>query len=158
MNTNNLWVDLQALKALLDEREGVLGLPLIVNRKTVDPGDKSSPEVFQLETAMGAAIGVFDGAAAAARPAHALLAGQDDRGPARAALGRLRAARRRARRARRPRATARRRSSTSTTSTTSSSPTSTRASPRARRRWSDAERLSVEGDVTFGRDVVVRGR
>ena len=40
----------------------MLGLPLIVNRKTVDPGDKSSPEVFQLETAMGAAIGVFDGA------------------------------------------------------------------------------------------------
>ena len=40
----------------------MLGLPLIVNRKTVDPGDKSTPEVFQLETAMGAAIGVFDGA------------------------------------------------------------------------------------------------
>jgi UTP--glucose-1-phosphate uridylyltransferase len=62
VNTNNLWVDLQALKALLEERQGVLGLPLIVNRKTVDPGDKSSPEVFQLETAMGAAVGVFDGA------------------------------------------------------------------------------------------------
>jgi len=40
----------------------VLGLPLIVNRKTVDPGDKSTPEVFQLETAMGAAVGVFEGA------------------------------------------------------------------------------------------------
>ena len=40
----------------------MLGLPLIVNKKTVDPGDKSSPEVFQLETAMGAAVGVFDGA------------------------------------------------------------------------------------------------
>src|SRR5215210_529856 len=62
VNTNNLWVDLQALKYVLREREGVLGLPLIVNRKTVDPGDKSSPEVFQLETAMGAAVGVFDGA------------------------------------------------------------------------------------------------
>jgi UTP--glucose-1-phosphate uridylyltransferase len=62
VNTNNLWVDLRALKSLLDERDGVLGLPLIVNKKTVDPGDKSSPEVFQLETAMGAAIGVFDGA------------------------------------------------------------------------------------------------
>jgi UTP--glucose-1-phosphate uridylyltransferase len=33
-----------------------------VNRKTVDSGDKSTPEVFQLETAMGAAVGVFDGA------------------------------------------------------------------------------------------------
>jgi UTP--glucose-1-phosphate uridylyltransferase len=64
VNTNNLWINLRALKAALDERSGVLGLPMIVNRKTVDPGDKSSPEVFQLETAMGAAIGVFDGAAA----------------------------------------------------------------------------------------------
>ena len=61
-NTNNLWVDLQALETLLEERDSVLGLPLIVNRKTVDPGDKSSPEVFQLETAMGAAVGVFEGA------------------------------------------------------------------------------------------------
>jgi UTP--glucose-1-phosphate uridylyltransferase len=62
VNTNNLWVDLRALAGVLREREGVLGLPLIVNRKTVDPGDRSTPEVFQLETAMGAAIGVFDGA------------------------------------------------------------------------------------------------
>ena len=62
VNTNNLWVDLEALKATIAERDGVLGLPLIVNKKTVDPGDKSTPEVFQLETAMGAAIGVFEGA------------------------------------------------------------------------------------------------
>src|SRR5215210_25435 len=63
-NTNTLWVDLEALRALLDERDGVLGLPMIVNRKTVDPSDKSSLEVVQLETAMGAAIDVFDGARA----------------------------------------------------------------------------------------------
>jgi UTP--glucose-1-phosphate uridylyltransferase len=62
VNTNNLWLDLEALKAVMAERDGVLGLPLIVNRKTLDPGDKSTPAVFQLETAMGAAIGVFDGA------------------------------------------------------------------------------------------------
>ena len=62
VNTNNLWVDVQALREVLRSREGILGLPLIVNRKTVDPGDKSTPEVFQLETAMGAAIGVFEGA------------------------------------------------------------------------------------------------
>jgi len=62
VNTNNLWVDLRALDEVLRERKGVLGLPLIVNRKTVDPGDKSTPAVYQLETAMGAAIGVFDGA------------------------------------------------------------------------------------------------
>jgi UTP--glucose-1-phosphate uridylyltransferase len=63
-NTNTLWVDLEALRALLDERDGVLGLPMIVNRKTVDPTDKGSPEAIQLETAMGAAIDVFDGAQA----------------------------------------------------------------------------------------------
>ena len=61
-NTNNLWVSLRALAEVLEENDGVLGLPMIVNRKTVDPGDKSTPEVFQLETAMGAAVGVFEGA------------------------------------------------------------------------------------------------
>ena len=63
-NANSLWVNLRALAAELEERDGVLGLPMIANRKTVDPSDPSSPAVFQLETAMGAAIGVFDGAAA----------------------------------------------------------------------------------------------
>ncbi|MEY2536106.1 MAG: UTP--glucose-phosphate uridylyltransferase, partial [bacterium] len=63
-NTNTLWVDLEALRALLDERDGVLGLPMIVNRKTVDPSDPSSPAAIQLETAMGAAIDVFEGARA----------------------------------------------------------------------------------------------
>jgi len=68
VNTNNLWIDLQVLGETMRERDGVLGLPLIVNKKTVDPGDKSTPEVFQLETAMGAAIGVFDGARPVAVP------------------------------------------------------------------------------------------
>jgi UTP--glucose-1-phosphate uridylyltransferase len=63
-NCNNIWVNLRALEQTLEERDGVLGLPMIVNRKTVDPTDPSSPEVVQLETAMGAAIGVFDGAGA----------------------------------------------------------------------------------------------
>ncbi|MBE2318661.1 UTP--glucose-1-phosphate uridylyltransferase [Solirubrobacter sp. CPCC 204708] len=63
-NTNNLWVSLRALDAAMRERDGVLGLPMIRNQKTVDPGDKSSPKVFQIETAMGAAIEVFDGARA----------------------------------------------------------------------------------------------
>ena len=61
---NNLWVDLRALDALLRERDAVLGLPMIVNEKTVDPSDSSSPPVYQLETAMGAAIGVFEGSRA----------------------------------------------------------------------------------------------
>src|SRR5215218_1109467 len=62
VNTNNLWVNLRRLDAVLRERDGVLGLPMIVNKKTVDPSDDSTPEVFQLETAMGAALGVIEGA------------------------------------------------------------------------------------------------
>ena len=61
-NTNNLWIDLKALSATLEQHQGVLALPLIVNRKTVDPRDSSSPAVLQLESAMGAAIGSFEGA------------------------------------------------------------------------------------------------
>src|SRR3954449_4538087 len=62
-NTNTLWVDLHALRDVLSGA-GVIDLPMIVNRKTVDPADKSSTPVIQLETAMGAAIGVFEHAAA----------------------------------------------------------------------------------------------
>ena len=62
-NTNSLWIDLQALQHLLAER-GVIELPMIVNRKTVDPRDPASTPVIQLETAMGSAIGLLDGAAA----------------------------------------------------------------------------------------------
>jgi UTP--glucose-1-phosphate uridylyltransferase len=51
----------------------VLGLPLIVNRKTVDPGEKSSTPVIQLETAMGAAIGAFEGAVALRVPRRRFL-------------------------------------------------------------------------------------
>jgi UTP--glucose-1-phosphate uridylyltransferase len=62
-NTNTLWVDLDVLDRRLEERHGVLSLPLIVNRKTVDPRDDDSPDVIQLESAMGAAIESFEGAA-----------------------------------------------------------------------------------------------
>jgi UTP--glucose-1-phosphate uridylyltransferase len=72
-NANNLWIDLQALQTVLTERGSVLGLPLIVNKKTVDPGDKSSTPVIQLETAMGAAIGAFDGAVALRVPRRRFL-------------------------------------------------------------------------------------
>ena len=58
-STNNLWFDLAAMKAVLDARGGVLGLPLIRNVKTLDPTDPSTPEVVQIETAMGAAIEIF---------------------------------------------------------------------------------------------------
>ncbi|HLY51202.1 MAG TPA: UTP--glucose-1-phosphate uridylyltransferase, partial [Solirubrobacteraceae bacterium] len=58
-NTNNLWVDLRALDATLSRNQGVLDLSLIVNRKTVDPRDRKSTPVLQLESAMGSAIQSF---------------------------------------------------------------------------------------------------
>ncbi len=61
-NTNTLWVDLQVLSDTLTRLDGVLELPLIINRKTVDPRDSDSTPVIQLESAMGAAIGSFPGA------------------------------------------------------------------------------------------------
>jgi UTP--glucose-1-phosphate uridylyltransferase len=67
-NTNNLWVDLQALKELQAADPAAPELPLIVNRKTVDPRDKSSTKVIQLETAMGAAVGSIPGARAVQVP------------------------------------------------------------------------------------------
>jgi UTP--glucose-1-phosphate uridylyltransferase len=60
-STNNLWFDLVAMREALDSRDGILGLAMIKNTKTVDPADPSSPEVVQIETTMGAAIEVFDG-------------------------------------------------------------------------------------------------
>lgn len=63
-NTNNLWIDLQALKAALEANDGLIPLPPIMNKKTVDPRDAASPAVVQLETAMGAAIECFEGAGA----------------------------------------------------------------------------------------------
>lgn len=63
-NTNNLWIDLDRLAEMMDGHDGVLGLPIIVNRKTVDPADPSSPKVIQLETGMGTAIETFEGSQA----------------------------------------------------------------------------------------------
>jgi UTP--glucose-1-phosphate uridylyltransferase len=61
-STNNIWVNLEALRAELQSRDGMLGLPLIRNVKHVDPSDPSTPTVVQIESAMGAAIEVFSGA------------------------------------------------------------------------------------------------
>jgi len=62
-NTNNIWVDLEALNELIG-REHIVDLPMTVNPKTLDPRDETSPPVYQIETAMGAAISLFEGAAA----------------------------------------------------------------------------------------------
>jgi UTP--glucose-1-phosphate uridylyltransferase len=67
-NTNNLWLRLDVLADVLGRSGGFLPLPVIQNRKTVDPRDKKSTPVYQLESAMGAAIECFDKAAAIAVP------------------------------------------------------------------------------------------
>jgi UTP--glucose-1-phosphate uridylyltransferase len=154
-NANNIWVNLRALQRALDERDGVLGLPMIVNRKTVDPNDPSSPAVLQLETAMGAAIGAFEGASAVHVPrsrfapvkttSHLLVVRSDayelaDNWTVQLAPGR------------------------------DAAPIVELSSefkllrdfesrfPAGPPSLVEADRLEVEGDVRFGRDVVVRGR
>jgi UTP--glucose-1-phosphate uridylyltransferase len=67
-NTNNIWIDLRALKDLQAADPAAPDLPLIVNRKTVDPTDPESTPVIQLESAMGAAIGSIPGARAVCVP------------------------------------------------------------------------------------------
>merc|ERR1712048_1120599 len=60
----NLWVDLEKLQGLFDANGGAIPLPVMLNDKTVDPRNKTSTKVIQLETAMGAAISCFEGAQA----------------------------------------------------------------------------------------------
>ena len=67
-NTNNLWLRLDRLAEALERNGGLLPLPVIRNKKTVEPRDKKSPPVYQLETAMGAAIECFPGAGAIVVP------------------------------------------------------------------------------------------
>jgi len=62
-NTNSVWINLKALKTIFDQRK-IIHLPLILNPKTLDPRDKTSPPVYQIESAMGAAISLFGGATA----------------------------------------------------------------------------------------------
>jgi len=67
-NTNNLWLDLEALAAALAESDAGLELPVIRNEKRVSPKDPASPRCYQLETAMGSAIECFEGAQAIVVP------------------------------------------------------------------------------------------
>ncbi|MGH2824567.1 MAG: UTP--glucose-1-phosphate uridylyltransferase [Thermoleophilaceae bacterium] len=152
-NCNTIWVDLRALESTLAERDGVLGLPMIVNRKTVDPTDASSPAVVQLETAMGAAIGVFEGAGALWVPRSRFT-------PVKTTNDLLVV-----------RSDAYRLGDDWTVSTARSQPPLVELDPSYYKLVGDFEprfpegppslvdcsRLTVEGDVTFGRDVVVRG-
>lgn len=72
-NTNNLWINLRELRDILERNGGLIPLPLIRNDKHVNPVDDSSAEVFQLESAMGAAISFFGGSAALEVPRSRFL-------------------------------------------------------------------------------------
>ena len=61
-------MNLDKLDATIRASGGLLKLPLIKNKKTVNPRDADSAPVFQLETAMGSAIGCFDDASAIVVP------------------------------------------------------------------------------------------
>jgi UTP--glucose-1-phosphate uridylyltransferase len=63
-NTNNIWLDLEAVLEVACRHDGTIPLPLISNKKNVNPRDRESRKVIQIETAMGAAIEVFEGALA----------------------------------------------------------------------------------------------
>ncbi|MCK5486775.1 MAG: UTP--glucose-1-phosphate uridylyltransferase [Desulfobacterales bacterium] len=66
-NTNNIWINLNSLNALFEE-DHTLHLPMILNPKKVDPRNENNLPVFQIETAMGAAISLFDGTTAVKVP------------------------------------------------------------------------------------------
>ena len=63
-NTNNLWLDLVALKQVMEKNNYMTRLPMITNKKTVDPRDDGSTPVYQLETAMGSGLGMFENSGA----------------------------------------------------------------------------------------------
>jgi UTP--glucose-1-phosphate uridylyltransferase len=67
-NTNNLWVNLTALKESMQKNNDILPLPLILNKKAVD-----DVPVYQVESAMGAAIGIFEGSKALIVPRSRFL-------------------------------------------------------------------------------------
>ena len=62
-NTNSIWINLHALSRVFKKDHKIM-LPLILNSKTLDPRDENSPPVYQFETAMGAAISLFEESAA----------------------------------------------------------------------------------------------
>ena len=66
-NTNSIWINLNSLDQIFKKNNKIL-LPLILNSKTLNPRDENSPSVYQFETAMGAAISLFEKAAAVRVP------------------------------------------------------------------------------------------
>ncbi len=72
-NTNTIWLNLEVLGEFLKAHNNIITLPLIRNAKTVNPKDPNSEPVYQLETAMGAALALFPGAEALQVPRSRFL-------------------------------------------------------------------------------------
>lgn len=72
-NTNNIWLNLEFLYDYL-QKNSFIPLPMILNSKTVDYRDPASSTIYQVESAMGAAISIFKGASAIHVPRIRLLA------------------------------------------------------------------------------------
>jgi UTP--glucose-1-phosphate uridylyltransferase len=154
-NTNSLWVDLRVLEETLAGGEG-LELPVIVNRKTVDPRDPDSTPVLQLESAMGAAIAAFPGASLllVPRTRFAPVKTTDDLLVLRSDVYTLDEACRVLPRPERAKSLPYVALDSSYYKLLDEFERRFPSGPPSLR---EAERLVVEGDVTFGRGVVVRG-
>ncbi|MBN1552854.1 UTP--glucose-1-phosphate uridylyltransferase [bacterium] len=63
-NTNTIWLNLKTLYQIMQDQNERFNLPIIINSKTVDPQDPESEPVYQIETAMGAAISIIKDASA----------------------------------------------------------------------------------------------
>jgi len=72
-NTNSIWIKISKLKELLEKNNGILDLPIIINRKNIDPTDSSSEKIIQLESAMGSAISLFEDAKTILVPSERFL-------------------------------------------------------------------------------------
>ena len=153
-NCNNIWVDLRALERTLAERDGVLGLPMIVNRKTVDPTRLVVAGGVPARDGDGCGDRRVRGRGRAAGAAHALRAGQDDQPAAGGALRRVRAGGR----------------LDGSAGDAIPAPVVELDSkyykligdfdarfPGGAPSLRECGRLEVDGDVTFGRDVAVKG-
>ncbi len=66
-NTNNVWINLRSLHDYIS-KNSFLSLPMILNPKNLDPKNEKSDAVFQVETAMGSAISLFENARAVKVP------------------------------------------------------------------------------------------
>ncbi len=93
-HANNLWVDLDALAEQMAARDGVLGLPIIVNRKTVDPSRKDSTPGHPARVGDGHGDRGLRRVPRPARAAQPVPSRQDHQRAAAAALGPLRLRRR----------------------------------------------------------------